>query len=177
MDKFYNMTDLNELSQFEKDLKNLIESRNTFQPTYASGSSQKSNSSMTCAIESEADKLYNECNMTLMGAIEHGQPYNMMTRMGTIEHGQPYNMMTRLPVSEHGKPYPKQSSMLSRMAIREHGQPYESPRIPTNRQRITPSISTNMAVKEHRQSYKPNCVQTKMATNEHGKPFKLFGIF
>lgn len=163
MDKFYNMADLNELSQFEKDLKNLIESRNTFQPTYASGSSQKSNSSMTCAIESEVDKLYNECNMTLMGAIEHGHPYNMMTRMGTIEHGQPYNMKTRMPVG--------------RMAIREHGQPYESPRIPTNRQRITPSISTNMAVKEHRQSYKPNCVQTKMATNEHGKPFKLFGIF
>ncbi len=85
------MTDLNELSQFEKDLKALIESRESFQPVYVSPvySSNKSTSISVNKSEHECDTP----PRTYMTIREHGQPYksnHVITRMAIGEHGQPY---------------------------------------------------------------------------------------
>lgn len=81
------MTDLNELSEFEKNLKQMIEEREKFVPTY---------------FPTRPDG-------TRMIIPEHGQPYKneMMTYMAVREHGQPYTsgMVTRMAVREHGQPY------------------------------------------------------------------------
>lgn len=165
------MADLNELSQFEKDLKNLIESREIFQPTYAPSSSYKSSTDATYMVASEHGQPYRNhiTDMTFMVATEHGQPYRTPRvpshvpgmYMGSYEHGQQYktpSMVTRMAVVEHGRPF----IALTNMAVREHGQPY---------------MSTNMAVREHGQPYRPTRIVTKMAIGEHGKPFKWSDFF
>jgi len=114
------MADLNELSRFEKDLKNLIESRNTFQPTYTTHSMKKRHPALT-----------------LMDVNEHGQPYKTpsvgdMTFMAAEEHGQPYKtptMITRMAIREHGQQHmtfvaPDGQIFSMYMAVREHGQPF-----------------------------------------------------
>ena len=73
------MADLNELSKFEKDLKNLIESRNNLTPHYM-----------------DVNRITRELGeQTRMCIGEHGQPYKInkelpSTRMCIGEHGQPY---------------------------------------------------------------------------------------
>ena len=148
------MADLNELSKFEKDLKDLIESRNAFQPNYNPPENYKPTPRTT--------------DQTFMMVWEHGQPYTshrehkfpshptysseelerlgrMGMFMGAREHGQPYKVVqTRMAVKEHGQPYKSSSMPLTKMFIWEHGQP--------NKEGFT--VSTNMAVKEHGQPYK-----------------------
>lgn len=132
------MTDLNELTEFEKQLKYLIESRETFQPIYGPESRQK-------------DIDYK----TYMAVKEHGKSYMSVTRMAIKEHGQPYmyetskqiqptynsslsqssakhtgivtTIVSHMAVCEHGQPYKNKHSVSMRgMAIREHGQPYKN---------------------------------------------------
>ncbi len=176
------MADLNELSQFEKDLKHLIETRNAYQPNYNPPENYKPTPRAT--------------DQTYMMIWEHGQPYSshrehkfpshptyspeemerlgrMGMFMGAVEHGQPYKVVqTKMAIKEHGQPYWKTLLKQQRdiqkqegftfstnMAISEHGQPYKSSRMP----------STRMAILEHGQ---PFTVSTNMAIKEHGQPYK-----
>ena len=110
------MADLNELSQFERDLKNLIESRNTFQPNYSSSTSQR------------RDQV--DVNETFMIVEEHGQPYrtprspNYVKKMTDWDQEQPYIVSTNMAIGEHGRPFRQNSKPITRMGIVEHGQPY-----------------------------------------------------
>jgi hypothetical protein len=92
------MTDLNELSQFEKDLKSLIDNRNSLKPRYD-----------VCSKTTRPEDM-----LTFMLANEHGQPYDKTMR-------PQYKQMS---INEHGQPY-KPSLHATRMAVREHGQPYQ----------------------------------------------------
>ena len=88
------MADLNELSQFEKDLKALIESRGGFQPL--SEAPVRSQRMPTGSVPK-----------TFMMVSEHGQPYSMFsTNMAVREHGRPY-AQTKMKSREHGQPYRK----------------------------------------------------------------------
>ena len=109
------MADLNELSQFEKDLKALIESRGGFtQPVKEE------------PIRSARVSGRTEPPKTFMMVWEHGQPYRQpdrpsgYSRMAVREHGQPY-ALTNMAVREHGQPYCRTSTD---MAVRHHGRPY-----------------------------------------------------
>ena len=137
------MADLNELSQFEKDLKNLIEARNAYQPNYNPPENYKPTPRAT--------------DQTYMVISEHGQPYSshrehkfpsyptysseeikrlgrMGMFMGAVEHGQPYKSSrmpsTRMAIWEHGQPYKteeKKSFKCTTDMVREvHGQPYKA---------------------------------------------------
>ena len=90
------MADLNELMHFEKDLKNLIDSRTTVQLTTPTMQLQKINDNITYMYQ------------TRMASVEQGQPYMYQTRMASVEQGQPYKTTV-----------PRRT-----MAVREHGQPY-----------------------------------------------------
>ena len=94
------MADLNELSKFEKDLKNLIESRNNLTPHYM-----------------DVNRITRELGeQTLMVIGEHGQPYKINKELPS----------TRMCVGEHGQPYktPRIGAVTSYMVVREHGQPF-----------------------------------------------------
>lgn len=167
------MADLNELSQFEKDLKHLIETRNAYQPNYNPPENYKPTPKAT--------------DQTYMMVWEHGQPYSshrehkfpshptysseeierlgrMGMFMGAVEHGQPYKVVrTKMALSEHGQPYKSSRMPSTRMAILEHGQPF--------------TVSTNMAIKEHGQPYKTEekksfTCTTDMVREVHGQPYK-----
>jgi len=138
------MADLNELSQFEKDLKALIESRGGFtQPV-------KEEPIRSARVSGRTEP------MTLMMVSEHGRPFDTSTYMMVWEHGQPYRQpdrpfgYSRMAVREHGQPYAS-----TNMAVREHGQPYCR-------------SSTDMAVRHHGRPYAP----TKMKSREHGQPYR-----
>lgn len=171
------MADLNELSQFEKDLKHLIETRNAYQPNYNPPENYKPTPRAT--------------DQTYMVISEHGQPYSshrehkfpshptysseemkrlgrMGMFMGAVEHGQPYKVVqTKMANYEHGQPYKSSRMPLTRMAIWEHGQP--------SKEGFT--VSTNMAIKEHGQPYKTEekksfTCTTDMVREVHGQPYK-----
>ena len=131
------MSDLNELAKFEADLKNLIEIRNNFKPTYTESYNRD-----------ELNKIENEMHsqqLTLMCIPEHGKT----TRMVVPEHGQPYNfnnVVTYMGVPEHGQPYKETNyynmnmntdvnsyskliqnnniNSVTKMGISEHGRPF-----------------------------------------------------
>ena len=105
------MADLNELMHFEKDLKNLIDSRTTVQLTTPTMQLQKINDNITYMYQ------------TRMASVEQGQPYMYQTRMASVEQGQPYMYQTRMASVEQGQPY-KTTVPRRTMAVREHGQPY-----------------------------------------------------
>ena len=166
------MADLNELLKFEKDLKNLIESRNAFQPNYNPPENYKptprttdqtfmmvwehgqpyishrehkfpSHSTYSSEEEEEVDGMG-----MFMGAREHGQPYKVVrTKMAVEEHGQPFTVSTNMVVKEHGQPY---KVVQTRMAIREHGQPYKT------EEKKSFTCTTDMVREVHGQPYKAN---------------------
>ncbi len=92
------MADLNDLKQFEDDLKKRIGAKQTSVTQYPSTASSM--------------------HQTLMGIEEHGQPFQ--SRGGN----NPISMQTYMAVREHGQPY--KGTMTTRMAIGEHGQPYKN---------------------------------------------------
>ena len=151
------MADLNELSEFEKQLKNLIENRNNFKPEYVD-----INAPPKPKVWSEQEKKYMDKMAKMgmfMGIPEHGRPYRSedATYMLVPEHGQPFRteIVTHMAVPEHGNPY--EWDGLTLMCVPEHGRPM---------------FATRMAIGEHGQPYKTPRLRTKMAIGEHGRPFK-----
>ena len=180
------MADLNELSKFEKDLKNLIDSRNNFQPRYIDLSGPpapkigprklKDGTIVYTSLATPLEKLEEHHRMgkmgMFMGVPVHGQPYKKptedVTYMGVAEHGQPYRKQNYKPLTEYtkymgiedGQPYKFDDKVF--MLAGEHGQPYRPP-----------SYVTRMAVAEHGQPYRSPRYVTKMSVREHGKPFMM----
>ncbi len=160
------MADLNELSQFEKDLKALIESRGGFtQPV-------KEEPIRSARVSGRTEP------MTLMMVSEHGQPFRTSTHTSIMTVGESlrqfdrqFDTSTYMMVWEHGQPYrqPDKPSGYSRMAVREHGQPYASTNMAV-REHGQPYCrsSTDMAVRHHGRPY----AQTKMKSREYGQPYK-----
>ena len=160
------MADLNELSQFEKDLKALIESRGGFtQPV-------KEEPITSARVSGRTEP------MTLMMVSEHGQPFRTSTHTSIMTVGESlrqfdrqFDTSTYMMVWEHGQPYrqPDKPSGYSRMAVREHGQPYASTNMAV-REHGQPYCrsSTDMAVRHHGKPY----AQTKMKSREHGQPYR-----
>ncbi len=160
------MADLNELSQFEKDLKALIESRGGFtQPV-------KEEPIRSARVSGRTEP------MTLMMVSEHGQPFRTSTHTSIMTVGESlrqfdrqFDTSTYMMVWEHGQPYrqPDKPSGYSRMAVREHGQPYASTNMAV-REHGQPYCrsSTDMAVRHHGRPY----AQTKMKSREHGQPYR-----
>lgn len=143
------MADLNELSQFEKDLKNLIEIRNGLKPEYTYTPPPISPRTKQRFEEREYKRLYAGAKMGMfMGIPEHGQPYKteIVSHMCVPEHGNPYDWdgQTLMCVPEHGKPF-KSFSTATRMAVYEHGQPYKTPR----RVKSTADMVIRTAKEEH----------------------------
>ena len=157
------MADLNELSQFEKDLKHLIETRNAYQPNYNPPENYKPTPRAT--------------DQTYMMVWEHGQPYSshrehkfpshptysseemerlgrMGMFMGAVEHGQPYKSsrmpLTRMAIWEHGQPSKEGFTFSTNMAISEHGQPYKT------EEKKSFKCTTDMVREVHGQPYKAN---------------------
>jgi hypothetical protein len=89
------MTDLKELSQFEKDLKNLIDSRSNFKPYYMNINDHAKPIEWS---EQEKKRLHEMGKLGMfMGIPEHGRPHsrlyipeNVVSFMAVGEHGQPY---------------------------------------------------------------------------------------
>lgn len=165
------MADLNELSQFEKDLKALIESRGGFtQPVKEEPirSSRFPYREPLVACIEHRERLNKEPPKTLMMVSEHGQPF---TRDRLIEAASRLSSQTFMMVWEHGQPYrqPDRPFGYSRMAVREHGQPYASTNMAV-REHGQPYCrsSTDMAVRHHGRPY----AQTKMKSREHGQPYR-----
>ena len=174
------MADLNELSQFEKDLKALIESRGGFtQPI-------KEEPIRSARVSGRTEP------MTLMMVSEHGQPFRTSTHTSIMTVGESlrhfdrqFDTSTYMMVWEHGQPYrqPDRPSGYSRMAVREHGQPYALTNMAV-REHGQPYALTNMAVREHGQPYCRSSTdmavrhhgrpyaQTKMKSREHGQPYR-----
>lgn len=179
------MTDLNELSKFEKDLKNLIESRNNFQPRYVDLSGPpapkigprklKDGTIVYTSLDIPQEKLEEHHRMgkmgMFMGVPEHGQPYRRptedVTYMGVAEHGQPYREQNYKPLTENTRymsvederPYKFDDKVF--MLAGEHGQPYRDP-----------GVMTLMVIGEHGQPYKSPRYITRMAVSEHGQPYR-----
>lgn len=78
------MSDLNELSELDKRLKDMINKRNNFVPQYVTNPKD------------------NNINQTYMAVEEHGRPHisqsKYITRMAIQEHGQPH-------ITSHAKGY------------------------------------------------------------------------
>jgi hypothetical protein len=170
------MADLNELTQFEKDLKARIQERNSFKPNYNYDNLDK--------LEEQSKQLDGSA-MTYMMVKEHGKPYKtlrpfqgLVFKMGIREHGQPYKQpqnqqfISLMCIGEHGQPYKKQpqnQQFITRMCIGEHGQPYKQPQSSTTQKHIV----TNMCVREHGQPYSRELPElTLMCVREHGQPYK-----
>lgn len=101
------MTDLNELSQFEKDLKNLIEERNNlFNPKNIEFNSSYKPKKMS---EEEKNRLYEMGKLGMfMGIPEHGRPYEIATTSIDLpEHGRSPRIkdMSFMGIPEHGRPH------------------------------------------------------------------------
>ena len=87
------MTDLNELSQFEKDLKNLIDNRNNFKPEYVDINAHTKQMNMSEKGLNPLDEIGKH------GIRDRGRP--IVTRMAVEEHGKPYKRMFRTEKEEH----------------------------------------------------------------------------
>lgn len=149
------MADLNELTQFEKDLKARIQERNGFKPNYNYDNFDK--------LEEQSKQLAGSA-MTYMMVKEHGKPYKTL---------RPFpNLVLKMCIGEHGQPYTKQpqnQQFIKRMCIREHGQPYKQPQSSSTQNHIV----TNMCVREHGQPYSRELPElTLMCAVEHGQPYK-----
>lgn len=128
------MADLNELSEFEKNLRSLIESRNGFDNSLSLKNQMQEGFTKTPR---------NPEMQTFMVVKEHGQPFRQkpQTLMMVMEHGQPYKRGPYPPVTKED--YEACGKMGMFMAAPEHGQPYKT---------IRPQ--TKMAAPEHGQPYK-----------------------
>jgi hypothetical protein len=116
------MSDLNEVTRLENDLKKLIEDRNNFKPQYNEPYYDDWDE-----IQKKAE-IISKNAPTFMHVKEHGQPYKttfmeniIATLMCVKEHGQPQNSITYMGVKEHGQPF----NTLTHMMLKEHGQPYK----------------------------------------------------
>jgi hypothetical protein len=147
------MADLNEVAQFEQDLKKLIDERNNFVPNYDYKSSHtlREQKNQTKKPVSEEGVYKNEW-------YKFDENNGMVAKMIVREHGQPYKTpicdQSFMIAKEHGQP-----CITINMAVREHGQPYKTPRCD----------QTYMIAKEHGQPY----MMTNMAVREHGRPFQF----
>ena len=153
------MADLNELSEFEKNLRNLIDSRNGFDNSLSLKNQMKEGFTKTPR---------NPMTQTYMMIEEHGQPFRQKpkTLMMIMEHGQPYNKKIDLSMIDPTK-------ITTDMIIPQHGQPYKrGPYPPVTKEdyEACGKMGMFMAAPEHGQPYKTVRPQTKMAAPEHGQP-------
>ena len=168
------MADLNELSEFEKNLRSLIESRNGFDNSLSLKNQMQEGFTKTPR---------NQAIQTYMMVEEHGKPF--ITRMVIPEHGQPFRQkpQTLMMVMEHGQPYNTKidpsmidfTKITTDMIIPQHGQPYKrGPYPPVTKEdyEACGKMGMFMAAPEHGQPYKTVRPQTKMAAPEHGQPYE-----
>lgn len=158
------MADLNELTQFEKDLKNLIESRNNYKPRYKFTDSFSSNAYMPFS-EEDSNLYNNRCGSQMTMLIpEHGRIHLGQYQYTTLENNKPLTLEeieslhkdnmnkswlpspTFMGVPEHGQPYTK-NDIVTFMAVKEHGQPYNEP---------MKNGRTDMVISEHDKQYAYN---------------------
>jgi hypothetical protein len=164
------MADLNELGEIEKQLKKLVEERQSHDKIWREGGivmeddTEYNQNKSKRQIKDAADKLF-QSSETFMVVVEHGKPFERDYMkdympgmfMGVPEHGRPFDSSySRMAVQEHGRPFARRTDM----KIEEHGQPFDQ----------TPRrIVTKMRSREHGQPYdKP---RTLMVAEEHGRPF------
>jgi hypothetical protein len=164
------MADLNELSEIEKQLKKLVEERQSHDKIWREGGLVKVDSELDNQYDrrrniEEAAKMMMSETATFMAVAEHGKPfkkdymkdYKPGMFMGVPEHGRPFDRSySRMAVREHGRPFAGRTDM----KIEEHGKPFDQ----------TPRrIVTKMRTREHGQPYEKS--EYLMAAPQHGKPF------
>lgn len=154
------MADLNELSEIEKQLKNLIEERQSHDRIWREGGIVKVDSEHDSVydqnknrrkIEDAAEQMMGEVK-TFMMVEEHGKPF-------TRDYMKNYRPGMFMGVPEHGRPFDNRTE-LSRMAVHEHGRPFAG--------------RTDMKIREHGQPFdqSPRRFATKMMSEFHGKPYE-----
>lgn len=153
------MADLNELEEFEKNLKDMICSRNNFQPTYAhrepiSFDNKYNNNYAMCQ-----EKLQPSIR-TLMSINEHGRPFDSnkyLTFNSEVKDHELDDWMKSLPKCKSN------ITMTMYMGSFEHGQPYKDHARNMNiEDNVNKTSSRNASVKDR------------------GMPFSLnnpFGLF
>lgn len=187
------MTDLNELSEIEKQLKDLIQQRQSQDKIWREGGIVK--------VDSEHDRIWRDGRVVNVdfkhdNVYDHNESIRKIKEAAeeiknrlTIERAAEklFNESeTFMAVKEHGRPFDKQST-ISRMAVREHGRPFDqSPRRfatkmmgefhgrPYEKKRSWSSSKSERMVTPNDWSFSKS--QTLMAVQEHGRPFSFSSI-
>lgn len=156
-----------ELSELEKELKKLIEERNSFKPNYIDINKPIERNIGPRKLK-DGTVVYTSLNIPEEKLEEYHRMGKMGMFMGIPEHGQPY----KTPI--HKTPVHKSTSDMdiTLMVVAEHGQPHRSDA--WNK----PMFTTNMEIHEHGRPYKtpirkePTDMDvTYMGVIEHGRPY------